>query len=190
MVLKQKRINEVVRRNSKKFPERFSWILTKEEYYAILRSQIATLELKQGQYSKYSVRVFTEQGIIMLATVLKIDIAINVTISIMDAFATMRKYISNNLIDQRYYNDMVIRHDSEIKLLQETLSNFKEKNNHIFFEGQIYDAYSIMLDIFNRSKNEIIIIDNYVDKNILDILSKTNKEITLITNKYIKKIKK
>jgi len=133
-----KRINEVVRRNSKKFPERFSWILTKEEYYTILRSQSATLELKQGQYSKYSSRVFTEQGITMFATVLKTDTAINVTIAIMDVFAAMRRYISNNLIDQRYYNDMVIRHDSEIKLLQETLSNFKEKNNYILFDGQIY----------------------------------------------------
>ena len=65
-----KRINEAVRRNSKKFPERFSWILSREEYYKILRSQIATLELKQGQYSKFSTRVFTEQGITMLATVL------------------------------------------------------------------------------------------------------------------------
>ena len=179
-----KRINEVVRRNLKKFPERFSWVLTENDLQN-LRSQFATSNQKNNRGGRrYDTRVFTEQGITMLATVLKTDIAINVTIAIMDVFAAMRRYISNNLIDQNYYNNMVIRHDSEIKLLQETLSNFKEKNNHIFFEGQIYDAYSIMIDILNTSKNNIIIIDNYIDKNILDILSKINKRITLITNKY------
>ena len=179
-----KRINEAVRRNFKKFPDRFSWILTENDL-EILRSQFATsrMEKKHGG-RRFDIRVFNEQGITMLATVLKTDVAINVTIVIMDVFSAMRKYISNNMIEQKYYNDMVIRHDSEIKLLQDALSNFKEKNNHIFFDGQIYDAYSIMIDIINTSKNEIIIIDNYVDKNILDILSKTNKNIILITNQY------
>lgn len=179
-----KRINEVVRRNLKKFPERFSWILTEEDLQN-LRSQFATSNQENNHGGRrYKTRVFTEQGITMLATVLKTDVAINVTIAIMDAFAAMRKYISNNLIEQKYYHDMIIRHDSEIKILQETLSNFKEKNSHIFFEGQIYDAYSIMINIFNTSENSIFIIDNYIDKNILDVLSKTNKNITLITSKY------
>ena len=59
-----------------------------------------------------------------------------------------------------------------------------DKTNHLFFEGQIYDAYSLMLNIFDKSKESIMIIDNYIDKNILDILSKTKKDVTLITNKY------
>ena len=68
--------------------------------------------------------------------------------------------------------------------MKKLYQHLKKKNNHIFFEGQIYDAYSIMLDILNATKNSIIIIDNYIDKNLLDILSKINKRITLITNKY------
>lgn len=125
--------------------------------------------------------VFTEQGIAMLATILKSKIATQVSIDIMDAFILMRKYITKNLID---CNQMLINHENRINLLEETLSNFKEKNNHIFFEGQIYDSYSLMKKIFDKSKESIIIIDNYVDKSLLDIVSKTKNKIIIITNKY------
>ena len=112
-----KRINEVVRRNSKKFPERFSWILNENDLQN-LRSQFATSNQENNHGGRrYKTRVFTEQGITMLATVLKTDVAINVTIAIMDVFSAMRRYISNNLIEQKYYNDMIIKHDSEIKIL-------------------------------------------------------------------------
>ena len=114
-----KRINEAVRRNPEKFPERFCFKLNKNEYLDILWSQNATLELKPGQYSKYLPRVFTEQGVAMLATILKSDIATQVSIAIMDAFVLMRKYISNELIEQKYINNLVIKHDEDIKLLQE-----------------------------------------------------------------------
>jgi len=90
------------------------------------------------------------------------------------------------MLEQKYYNEMTIRHDTEIKLIQESLDkmNKKIKNNHLFYDGQVYDAYSLMLDIINMSKENITIIDNYIDKNLLDILSKTNKDIIVITNKY------
>lgn len=78
----------------------------------------------------------------------------------------------------------LIEHDNNFNIIMDKLDN--TINNHLFFEGQIYDAYSLMLDIFNKSKSSIVIIDNYVDKNILDILSKINKDVTIITNKYKK----
>ena len=178
-----KRINEAVYRNKEKFPERFCFKLSDEESNDLL---VANCDQKKercgGRYK--NPRVFTEQGVAMLATVLKSRIATNVSIAIMDAFVLMRKYISNNLIEQKYYKNMILRHDSEIKILQKSFQNFKEKNNHIFFENQIYDAYSLLVDIFSKSKTEIIIIDNYIDKKILDILSKTKKKIILITNRY------
>jgi len=96
----------------------------------------------------------------------------------------MRKYISNNLIEQKYINDMVIRHDNEIKLLQDSFNKLDSKNNDLFFEGQIYDAYSLMINIFNTAKNNITIIDNYLDKNLLDILANTDKNVLIVTNKY------
>lgn len=179
-----KTINLAVKRHNKRFPERFMFQLTKTEYYEILRFQSETLELKQGKYSKYLPFVFTEQGVTMLASVLRTDVAEEVSIRIMDAFVSMRKYISNNLIEQRYINNLVLEDHEKIKLLEESFKKMDEKNNHLFYQGQIYDAYSLLLDIFNKSKNEIIIIDNYVDKNLLDILSKTKKKVTIITNKY------
>ena len=179
-----KRINEAVKNNMEKFPERFSWKLTEEESKMFLVEIFdqKNIETRGGRYR--CPRVFTEQGVAMLATILKSKIATQVSIRIMDAFVAMRKYISTNLIEQKYINDLVLKDSKRIDVLENAFSRFKEQNNHIFFEGQIYDAYSLMLKIFDKSKNSIIIIDNYIDKNILDILSKTNRKVTLITNKY------
>ena len=122
----------------------------------------------------------------MLSTILKSKIATKVSIRIMDAFVEMKKFISNNIISRNYIDNMVIRHDSEIKLLQESfdkLSNNKEYDG-IFFDGQVYDSYSLLLDIFNIANKNIIIIDNYIDKKLLDILRNIDKDILIITNKY------
>lgn len=177
-----KRINEAVSRNKEKFPERFSWILD-DSGLEILRSQIATSSYHGGR--RYAIRVFTEQGVAMLATILKSKTAIKISIAIMDAFAMMRKYISSNLINQKYYNDMTVRHDSEIKLLQESFSKFEEKKkiNDIYFNGQIYDAYSKILDIFKSAKSKLIIIDSYADKTILDIIKSLKVKVIIITKK-------
>lgn len=175
-----KRINEAVKNNMEKFPERFSFILTNEEAMN-LRSKISTSSLNNHGGNRYASRVFTEQGVAMLATILKSKVAIQVSIRIMDAFVAMRKYISNDLIE---HNKMLINHENRLTLLENTFDSFKDKNNHIFFEGQIYDAYSLMVKIFDKALSSIIIIDNYIDKNILDILSKTSRNVTLITNKY------
>ena len=93
----------------------------------------------------------------------------------------MRKYISSNLLEQKHYKDMILRHDEEIKLLQNTFSKFDTFSNEIFFEGQIWDAHSLLLDILNSSKKSIVIIDNYISKELLDIICKTNKQVTVYT---------
>ena len=77
-----------------------------------------------------------------------------------------------------------MKDSKRIDVLENAFSSFNDKNNHIFFEGQIYDAYSLMIKIFEKALSSIIIIDNYIDKNILDILSKTNRKVILITNEY------
>ncbi len=173
-----KEINQAVKNNLEKFPKRYSWILSEEEFND-LRSKYLTTNMR-----RFNPRVFTEQGVAMLATILKTSVATEVSISIMDAFVSMKKYMSNNLLEQKYINNMVLEDRERINLIEATLNQFKEKNNHIFFEGQIYDAYSLLIDIFKKCKNEIIIIDNYIDKNILDIFSKINKNIIIYTNKY------
>ena len=185
-----KRINEAVKNNPDKFPERFSWKLTDEEVQHLLVEIFdQKRETRGGRYK--NPRVFTEQGVAMLSTVLKSKVATQVSIAIMDAFVTMRKYISDNLLEQKYINTMVLKHDEEIKLLQGAFSKFDTISNELFFEGQIYDAYSLLLDIFSSSKESIIIIDNYISKELLDVLSRTNKMITVYTknidNTLIKK---
>ncbi len=176
-----KSINLAVKRNIDKFPDDFMFQLTIEE---CSRFQIETLNIKQGSNIKYLPYVFTEQGVAMLATIIHTEVATLVSIGIMRSFAKMRKYISSGLIEQKYINNLVLEHEERLKIVETTFSSFQEKNNHVFFEGQIYDAYSLVLDIFHKSKSEIIIIDNYIDKNLLDILSKINKKVKVITNKY------
>ena len=124
-----KRINEAVKNNPEKFPERFSWILSDNEWN-FLRSKFSTLKtLKNGRGShrKYLPRVFTEQGVAMLATILKSDVAIKVSIAIMDAFVLMRKYISNELIEQKFINKQVLKNTEDIKLLQESFNKLEDK---------------------------------------------------------------
>ena len=176
-----KRINEAVKNNPDKFPERFYFRINENEFFS-LKSKISTS--KGG--SRKGHNVFTEQGIAMLSTILKSKVAVETSIRIMDAFVKMRKYISANLIEQDNMKNMLIKHDNEIKLLQESFSKLeeKEKINHIFYEGQIYDAYSLLIDIFKEAEKEIIIIDNYADKSILDMITNLNVRVTIVTRKF------
>ena len=173
-----RRINEAVKRNIERFPERFCFRITEEEYN-FLKSQIATS--KGGSRKGHT--VFTEQGVAMLATVLKTKVAIEVSIKIMDAFVTMRKYISSNLLEQNYINNMLLEHEYKIKLLQDSFQKIEEKKrvNEIYFNGQIYDAYSKIQEIFNSANNNLVIIDTYVDNTILDIIKRLKIKVTIIT---------
>ena len=181
-----KRINEAVKNNHEKFPRRFSWMLTIEETAKVSRSKISTLNIKQGSNIKYGARVFTEQGVYMLATILKSKVATEVSIRIMDTFVRMRHYINynKNLLPRRFLllEDKV---DENTKRIDELFDKFNPKEitkDSIFFKGDIYDAYSVLLEIFNLSKNEIIIIDNYAGKEILDELKTINKKVIIISS--------
>ena len=174
-----KEINQAVKNNLDKFPERYSFQLSDNEYNN-LRSNFLTSSLESGYGGRrYNPRVFTEQGIAMLSTILKSKVAVETSIRIMDAFVKMRKIISSNLIEQKYINELVIKDNERINLLEE-----KEKANHIFYEGQIYDAYSLLIDIFKEAGKEIIIIDNYADKSILEMITNLNVRVTIVTRKF------
>lgn len=146
--------------------------------------QSDTLELEQGKCSKYLPYVFTEQGVAMLATVLRTKVSEKVSIRIMDAFVAMRKYISNNLIEQKYINNLVLEDHDKIKVLEDTLEKFDEKRkvNEIYFNGQIYDAYYKIYDIFKSAKKNLVIIDAYADNTILDIIKRLNVDVVIITS--------
>ena len=175
-----KDINKAVKRNLERFPETFMFRLTNEEFNS-LRFQTGTSNVKGGR--RYSPYAFTEQGVAMLSSVLHTDNAIKTSIQIINAFVAMRKYISTNLLEQKYINNLVIEHDSKIKILQESFQKFNEekKANEIYFDGQIYDAYSKIQEIFKEAKTKLVIIDGYADTTILDIIKRLNIPVTIIT---------
>ena len=173
-----RRINEIIKRNIKRFPDTFCFQLTEVEFYN-LRSQFAISKENKHGGVRYLPYVLTEQGIMMLSGLLKSDIAVKVNVQIIDAFVKLRRYVSNNLMN----SEMLINHENRILKLETTFSKMqeKEKINTIFFEGQIFDAYVLLLDIFDTAKEEIIIIDNYAGKELLKILKNVNKKIIIIS---------
>ena len=186
-----KRINEAVRRNKEKFPERISWIITTSEVNS-LWSQNATANMSSK--SRANPRVFTEQGIYMLATILKSKVATKVSIAIMDTFVKMRHYINYN---KTFLPNRVLlledKVDDNAKRINELFDKFDCEDiakNHIFFEGEFYDAYSLLLDIFTKADAEIIIIDNYAGKELLDILKNIDKTIIIVSKNIDDVLKK
>ena len=181
-----KYINRVVKRNIERFPEEFCFQLTEKEFQN-LRCQFVTSSFEKQNYGgrRYLPYVFTEQGIAMLSALLKSDIAIKVSINIMKAFIEMRKFITNNAqVFERLTNVeyKLVEHDRKFnEVFNELQKNKKEEfNQKIFFEGQIYDAYSLIIDIIKQAKHKILIIDNYIDDSILKILSKKNKNVETV----------
>ncbi len=106
----------------------------------------------------------------------------------MNAFVLMKNYISQELLEQKYYKNMLLKHDADIKILKEAFSKFqnKEEINTIFFEGEIYDAYSKLLDIMHKAQKELIIIDGYANKTVLDMIKNLKIKVILITKMKVK----
>ena len=186
-----KRINEAVKNNPDKFPRRFSWILSDEEKNN-LWSKFSTANI--SSMSRSNPRVFTEQGVYMLATILKSKTATEVSIRIMDTFVKMRHYINynKNVLPRRFLllEDKV---DENTRRIDELFDKFNPKvitKNSIFFQNDIYDAYSVLLEIFGIAKEEIIIIDNYIGKTLLDDLRIINKKIIIISSNINDTLKK
>ncbi len=177
-----KRINEAVKNNPEKFPSRFSWILTDEEKNN-LRSKFSTTNI--SSMSRSNPRVFTEQGVYMLATILKSKKATEVSIRIMDTFVKMRHYIRyNEQLLPRKYLLLEEKVDNNTKRIDELFDRFNPKvitKNSIFYKNDIYDAYSVLMEIFKLSEEEIIIIDNYAGKELLDILRIVHKKILIVS---------
>lgn len=177
-----KDINKAVKRNIERFPDDFYFQVTKEEYKNILRFQNGTLELEQGKYSKYLPYAFTEQGVAMLSSVLRSENASKVSVVLMRAFVAMRHYLIDNkdiYVSLNNINNKLIEHDKKFDII---FNNFKikEEKELVFFNGQIFDAYSKIMDILKEAKNELIIVDGYADKKVLDIIKDLTVSITLV----------
>ena len=182
-----KRLNEQVRRNIERFPERFRFQLTKEETDKL----VAICDhLKPLKYSKVTPYVFTEQGISMLSTVLHNPTAIAVSIKIMDAFVSMRRFIATNAqLFQRL--ETIEYHQLEMKQHQEVTDKridevFKRLDagippmQGIFYDGQVFDAYRFVSDLIRKAKKSVVLIDNYVDDSVLTLLDKREEGVSSI----------
>ena len=178
-----KYLNRQRNRNAERFPEDFCFQLSKEEY-EILRCQNVTSKNENGSGGRrYLPYVFTEQGIAMLSSVLKSEVAAKASINIMRAFVEMRKFlISNNEMFARL--DRVelkqLETDKKLEEVFDYIATTKEVKQKIFFNGQIYDAFSLMVEIVEKAEKELILIDNYVDVNTLNILSKKKDGVNVL----------
>ncbi|NOX18290.1 MAG: ORF6N domain-containing protein [Chlorobi bacterium] len=199
-----KRLNEQVKRNVERFPERYRFQLTNEEWEKLksqfvesdnnsLRSQIATLKNKRGKHRKYLPYVFTEQGVSMLSAVLHSETAVKVSIQIIDAFVEMKKFLSASAgIFQRL--DKIERRqvetDQKFEMVFKALQDKNEPPKQgIFYDGQIFDAYNFVVKLIKSAKKSIVLIDNYVDESVLTLLSKNqNIEIKIFTSNLTKQL--
>ncbi|MCT7574919.1 ORF6N domain-containing protein [Aliarcobacter butzleri] len=195
--VESKRLNEQVKRNIERFPEKFRFQLTADEY-EILRSQIATLSLDKawGKHRKYLPYAFTEQGVSMLSAVLKSQIAVEVSIKIIDSFVNMRKFLSQN---SSIFARLETIEEKQLKYKLESDEKFNQifkaiedktitKKQHIFYDGQIFDAYIFVSDIIKSAKKSIKLIDNYIDESTFLLFTKRDETVEAII--YTKNISK
>lgn len=171
--------NQAVKRNIKRFPEFFRFQLTEKEFNN-LRSQSVTSSSNTHGGRRYMPYVFTEQGIAMLSAVLKSDIAIEMSIKIINSFVEMRNLL---MFSQELYSrlDRVelkqLETDKKLEEVFTHIAGNKEVKQKIFFNGQIYDAFSFLVSIIQKANREIILIDNYIDIYTLNILCKKNSNV-------------
>ena len=195
-----KQLNRAVKRNIERFPEDFMFQLTKEE---CLRCQFGTLNTGQGQHLKYMPYAFTEYGIAMLSGILRSETAIAANIRIMRAFADMKRLIRHtpeifNRIEALEYHQLQMKQEldetnNKVDLILDKLDNGSEfqPKQGLFYDGQIYDAYTFMTDLIRKANRRIVLIDNYIDETVLTMISKRKQgvEATIYTGKMSEQLK-
>ena len=188
-----KAFNQQVKNNINKFPERYRFQLTKEETKA-LRSKKLTLNKNEnmtGMHIKYLPYAFTEQGIYMLMTVLKGDLAIKQSIALIDAFKEMKDYIveSSNLLlnTNSYIESRFSSYDKRFQGIENKLeivmNNFIDTNtykHYLIKDGERIEADNAYQDIYKLAKHSIYIIDNYISVKTLQLLKCIEKDINII----------
>ena len=177
-------LNKSMKRNIKRFPIEFCFKLDYDEYNSLL-FQIGRAKGKGGRTNLPF--VYSEQGVAMLASVIHSDIAIQMSIKIINAFVAMRHYITNNnniYLTLNNINNKMISYDKKLIEYDDKFnyifSKF-DKKEQLFLEGEVFDAYSNILDIFKKSNEEIIVIDSYADINFLDLIKNIKSNIILVT---------
>ena len=179
-----KKINQAVKRNIERFPEEFCFQLTEDELFNMQSQFVTALRSENKKRNKSKLPyAFTEQGIAMLSGLLKNETAVRVSINIMNAFVDMRKFISSNAqVFERLTNVeyKLLEHDKKFDIVFNELQHEENIKQKLFFDGQIYDAYNLIVNIIRKANKKILIIDNYIDDTILELLIKKNKDVEVI----------
>ena len=181
-------LNQAVKRNIQRFPADFRFQLTMEE---CSKSQIVTLNAGRGQNIKKLPYAFTEQGVAMLSSVLRSQTAIDVNIRIMRAFVSMRHFMVSNasvfsrLETMEYHQLEMQQHQQETdKRIEEVFRRLDEGNakpkQGVFYNGQVYDAYTFVSDLIKSARKRIVLFDNYVDETVLTLLDKRDNNVSAI----------
>ncbi len=193
-------LNQAVKRNIQRFPSEFMFQLTDAEGENVkaqnmpissnaFRSQTVTIKKGRGQHRKYLPYAFTEQGVAMLSAVLKSETAIKVSIQIMNAFVSMRRFLQSNAQIFQRLDSLELRQSQTDQKVDRVLNAIEEKTTlpkqGIFFDGQVFDAWNFVSDLVRSAKKSIILIDNYIDDTVLSLFSKKEKDVrvTLLTKK-------
>ena len=183
-------LNQAVKRNIQRFPYEFCFQLTKEEYHnwisQFVISNFNKMGLRRAPYA------FTEQGVAMLSTILKSKVAVKVSVQIMNAFVTMRRFMLSNAQVFQRLDSLEIKQIATDKKIDEVFNAIESKTiqpkQGIFFDGQVFDAYQFVSQIIRSAQKSIILIDNYVDDTTLTQFTKKKSNVKLII--YTKKISK
>ncbi len=175
-----KNLNKAVKRNIERFPVSFCFQLTEEEVEN-LRFQIGTSSLSYGG-RRYLPYVFTEQGVAMASAILRSDIAVKVSVEIMEAFVEMRRMLISNASLFHRLNNIELKQLEADQKFEEIFKAMESDKLHsekgIFYNGQVFDAYTFVSDIIRSAKTSIILLDNYVDDTALTLLGKRNTNVT------------
>jgi len=179
-------LNQAVKRNIKRFPIEFMFQITAQEYNNIkednLISQSVISSSQHGGRRKLPY-AFTEQGVAMLSSVLRSDIAIEISIKIINAFVNMRKFLIHNAVIFQKFNyieQKLLKYDKNFERIFDAIENKNTKPKQgIFYNGQIFDAYVFVAELIKSAKESITLIDNYIDETVLTLFSK-NQHIEVI----------
>ena len=183
--------NQAVKRNSERFPEEFMFQITDHEFNS-LRSQFVTSKQRGGR--RYLPYAFTEQGVAMLSGVLRSETAVKISVQIINAFVTMRRFIASNAQIFQRLDTLEIKQMDTDKKIDNVLNAIESKEiqpkQGVFFDGQIFDAYKFVADLIRTAQESIILIDNYVDDSVLTILTKRRKNVrvTIFTKSISKQL--
>ena len=173
-----KRLNEQVKRNIDRFPETFRFQLNSQEKDELVANCDRFESLKHSAVNPYA---FTEQGVAMLSAVLRSEIAVKVSIQIMNAFVELRKLVGQETLQHLRLSSIenkLIEHDQKFNKLFSALENSELPQRGVYFDGQVYDAYQFVSDVIKNAQSSIILIDNYIDDSVLTLFSKRKKNVT------------